>query len=213
KADATTAADPSSGVVTSEREAAAPQPSHASQDANGASRQEPAPSTTPPAAPPPAAVPRWPAPDPAGAPRAIVAAVIAGVVGAAALTWPRPGVGWLLTGLCAFAGVLIAVWGNRRPEPAAVRAERVAWGLAAVVLLATGTVLAATLAVAGGRTAGGLALSVLVWPGAVVLSWVWVGRARARLTTGNAKSTIRIIAAVAVTAFLVLVFGALLAGA
>ena len=183
KADATTAADPGSSVVTSEREAAAPQPSHASQDANGASRQEPAPSTTPPAAPPPAAVRRWPAPDPAGAPRAIVAAVIAGVVGAAALTWTRPGVGWLLTGLCAFAGVLIAVWGNRRPEPAAVRAERVAWGLAAVVLLATGTVLAAgwlfvlavmaallaaTLAVAGGRTAGGLALSVLVWPGAVV---------------------------------------------
>src|SRR5690606_24292657 len=101
---------------------------------------------------------------------------VAGVVGGAALTWSRTGVGWLLTGTAVVAGVVAASWGRRVREPVAVRVERLAWGIAAVALLGIGTVLAAgwlfvlavlaalvagTIAVAGGRTASGLTLGLL----------------------------------------------------
>jgi hypothetical protein len=158
----------------------------------------------------------------------VIGATVAGVVAAAALTWDRPGVGWLITGLVAIAAIVAAAWGNTAGESRSVRIERAVWAGAALVLLGSGAVLAAgwlfvlavltaivavSIALSGGTSAGGLVLSVLIWPAAVVRALPWVARGVASQRGKGGGSALRIVAASLVGLLLLVIFGALFAGA
>ena len=62
---------------------------------------------------------RWPGPGPVAPSAVPIAAVVAGLMAAAALTWDRPGIGWIITGLAVTAGIVVAAWdrivGQSRP--------------------------------------------------------------------------------------------------
>jgi hypothetical protein len=172
---------------------------------------------------------RWPGPaEPAD--RVIIAgALIAGVTAAVSVPLDRAGIGWVVAGL-AGAGVVVAAarrTGSRPgPEPTGSRPdpERIGWALATLALLGSGALRAAgwlfvlcvlaafvtgSLALAGGRSVGGLVAGALAWPAATLRALPWAARgARAFGRTGP-----RALAAVAVTALLLLVFGALFASA
>jgi hypothetical protein len=154
--------------------------------------------------------------------------MVAGVAAAAGLTWDRPGIGWLGTAVVATIAIVVAAW--RRPvrESRAVRIERTAWAAAAVVLLASGAFLAAewlfvlavlaalvaaAISFAGGTTAGGLILSVLVWPVAAVRAISWTVRGLASQRVRGGASAVRVVAAAVIGLVLLLIFGALFAGA
>jgi hypothetical protein len=171
---------------------------------------------------------RWPGPGREAPIAVVIGATVAGLVAAAALTWDRPGVGWLITGLVATAAIVAAAWGNTAGESRAVRVERAVWAGAALVLLASGAVLAAgwlfvlavltaivavSIALSGGTSAGGLVLSVLIWPAALVRALPWVARGVASQRGKGGGSALRILAAALVGLLLLIIFGALFAGA
>lgn len=105
---------------------------------------------------------------------------------------------------------------------------RVAWAVVALALLAVGAVrgagwlfvlcvlsawVAGSVAVAGGRSAQGLFLSVMSVPVATARALPWAGRGLAQVPGRVGGSAVRTTAAVAVSAALLLIFGALFAGA
>ena len=182
----------------------------------------------------------WPPPASPATPWVLVAALISGVVGALAVPWSSPGVGWIVTGLVVTASTWFAV----RSLPGAARRpwSGLVWAAAAVVLLATVGVLAApwfgllcvmtafgcgALAVGGGRTTRTMLVGVCLLPLAALRALVWAGRGRGYRpgsegrggsergggSQGRRGSPARVVAAVVVSAVLLVVFAALFAGA
>ncbi|AHH96496.1 hypothetical protein KALB_3129 [Kutzneria albida DSM 43870] len=155
-------------------------------------------------------------------PEVLAAAALAGVVAATALRLDRPGIGWLI----AMTGVVIAV------AAVAVRQDRPLdwpWALAAVALMGVGTVRAAewlfvlcalascgslSLAVTRVRTLHGILLGGMAIPFASLSGLGWVGRGLAALGRRSGhRVNPRLVASVAVSLGLLVVFGALFAGA
>jgi hypothetical protein len=173
---------------------------------------------------------RWPGPR-GGAGRAVIGgALITGLVTAISVPLDRPGVGWLVTGIVGV--VCLAVVAIRRRTRTGVRGwpapARLVWAAATLALLAAGILrsagwlfalcavtaigtgsLAATSGRAGGRSTLGMVTGAAAWPMASLRSLPWAFRGGRRL--GGPE--IRVGLTVAVTALLVLVFGALFAGA
>ncbi len=162
---------------------------------------------------------------------AFVAAGGAAILAAVALSWDRPGVGWLLSGLGALAAVVVAVTSERRgAQIGRVWSRRAvirgAWAVAGLLLLAVGAVRAAgwlfVLCVLTAGLVGCVALTdrgsvadVLLAPlrvaGSVPAALRWLGRGRIR--SGDRDTSVRTFVAVLVAVVLLVVFGVLLAGA
>jgi Domain of unknown function (DUF4173) len=158
-------------------------------------------------------------PEPAqkASPRALLATGVAGLVGAVALVPGRPGAGWLITGLAVAGCVAVA---GIRP----VRPLRVAWGAAALALLAVGTFRAAgwlyaycvigalataALSLAGGRSVRGLALGLVAGPLAAFRALPWAARGVEALPRRRRPGSARLGLAGLVTVGLLVVFGTL----
>jgi hypothetical protein len=185
---------------------------------------------------------RWPGPARAAGPATVVAVSVATVVAAISVPLDRPGVGWLITALAGVAALVVGQrWPERRPAgvpaPLVVRASsavltraRFGWSAATVALLGVGTVRAAgwlfalclctaavtgTLAVAGGRSVRAMLVAASMGPVAALRSLPWAARGYAALQRPGPgrPSGARIAATVAVSAVLLLVFGALFASA
>jgi hypothetical protein len=175
-----------------------------------------------------------PEPTEATRPRpAFVAAAATAVMAAAALSWDRPGIGWLVTMLAVAAAVVVAVRSSRRGADSARlwsgRAKlRAAWTVAAGMLIAVGTVRAAgwlfvlciltaglvtCVALTDRSTIDGLLLAPPQLAGSTptALRWLISGGlpAQRRDRDTFARTLVAALTAVA----LLLVFGALLIGA
>ncbi|HVV18737.1 MAG TPA: DUF4153 domain-containing protein, partial [Pseudonocardiaceae bacterium] len=157
----------------------------------------------------------------AAPPVVLIAAAAVGLVTAFSVPLDEPGVGWLVGGIAATAGV-IAI---RRPT----HWSQIAWGALALGLISVGTYRAATwlfvlcavgacvagsLAVFGGRTVGQVVFATIVIPVRAVRDIPWLARG---FTTSSrerdGERTFRMTASIIVGVLLVLVFGALFAGA
>jgi hypothetical protein len=176
------------------------------------------------AATPSAFGPQWVGPTGVAGPGVLIAVSAVGAVAAISLTWDRPGVGWLIAGVMAATAIFTLAWrGGGRP-----RADRLAWAATTVALLAVGAVRAApwlfvlcipaagvcgALTVAGGRTRRGLFLGTVSVPIAALRGLPWASRGLRMVRTRSGGAAGRTLAAVAVSVVLLLVFGALLAGA
>jgi len=171
----------------------------------------------------------WPGAD-GGAHKVTLAAVaIAGVTAAASLPLDRQGVGWLATGLAVFLGLLMVALIEGRPRISVSGVLRVAWGVAALALLAVGTLRAAdwlfalslpaagvagAIAIVGGRSVQGIVGSVLIQPIAVLRALPWGFKGVADLRGGrDRRNSARVGLTVLVTVALLLVFGMLFASA
>ncbi len=175
--------------------------------------------------------PQWPGPSGKASPEVLVAVGLTALVAAATVSWDRPGVGWFVTGLVGAITVGVSALRHREGDPPrgpGARLVQMIWALLGLALLAGGALRAApwlwllclptamvclALALAGGRSVRAMCLAVLSVPIAVVRSMSWFSRglAVARGRAGWAPG--RILATLSVTVVLVLVFGALLAGA
>ncbi|HEY5853420.1 MAG TPA: DUF4173 domain-containing protein [Aldersonia sp.] len=167
----------------------------------------------------------WPALPVAGAPgRVLLATVAAGAIGAVAWQISSVSIGYLITAMGVFAAAYLAQWRVPTRREAvylvatfallAVPALRAAPWLAVLCVMAAWVT--GWLALAGGRTWTALALgSVVAWFLTTrVAAWTGRGVRRAgRLDTGGMHTTARVLRVGLVTAALVLVFGALFAGA
>jgi len=170
----------------------------------------------------------WPGPAAVG-PVPLAAAAGAGVLAAGLVPWGRVGLGWLLAGLavCAATAAGVRFAGDGPTTAPARRWESLAWGATALVLLAVGGLRAAewlfglclfaaaaatVLAVTGGRTVRGLALGALLVPVAAWRGTAWAYRGTDTLR-GRVRPTVRVVPTIAITALVLLVFGALLASA
>jgi hypothetical protein len=183
----------------------------------------------------------WPGAGRPAGPVTLLAIGVAAVVAALSLPLDRPGLGWLITGIAGAAALTVArAIPERRPAglPAPLPARKVArtegwdrycWAAATVALLAVGTfrsagwlfllslavaTLTGTLALAGGRSMRAIAAGYGM--GAIAagraLPWVTRGLARVRRPAGGSPP-VRILATVAVSLALLVVFGALFASA
>lgn len=166
--------------------------------------------------------PWWPGPEERAAPVVVpLAATMAGLVAAVSVPLDRPGIGWLVMGIGVTAAITLAA----RSLGAERTRSRPLWTVVTLALLAVGTLRAsgwlftlcvltacvtASLAVAGGRSVRALVLGAVAVPFAALRDLPWVVRG-ARQGTG--RSTVRLGVTVAVSVALVVVFGALLAGA
>ncbi|MEH1130489.1 DUF4153 domain-containing protein [Micromonospora sp. CPCC 206061] len=166
---------------------------------------------------------RWPGPLRPAPALVLGAAVATGIVAAASVPLDRPGTGWLVTALAATA-VLVTL--SRRHFPGSVQPL---WTAATVTLLGVGTIRAAgwlfvlcvltaavtaSLAVAPARGFRALVFASGTIPLAVFRALPWLGDAsRALLHKRQNGSTARVGVAVVVSVLLVVVFGALFAGA
>jgi hypothetical protein len=165
----------------------------------------------------------WSGPATPPAPAVLSWAAGAGAVAGVSLTTDRAGVGWLVAS--AAVVLAVAVVGPRSAKPTV---RHWVWSGAGLALMAVGTVRAAewlfplcavtacvarALALARGRSVRDMAMGI----GAVVFApvravpWVAKGVAEVRKRTGRGPA--RVAGTVAVTGLLVLVFGALFAGA
>jgi hypothetical protein len=174
--------------------------------------------------------PQWPGPDGNAGVDVQVAVGLSAVVAAAMLSWDRPGVGWFVTGLVGAVTIGVVAYRRRPEQPRGVAAAvmRVVWALLALALLADGALRAAgwlwllclptaivcgSLAVAGGRSVRALVLAVLSVPIASLRGIPWFSRGTAAARGRLGWSPGRTLATISVTLLLVLIFGALLAGA
>ncbi|HET8640886.1 MAG TPA: DUF4173 domain-containing protein, partial [Pseudonocardiaceae bacterium] len=176
----------------------------------------------------------WPDLPGAASPLALGAIAAVGLVAAASLPLQRPGIGWLVTGLTAVAGVLaVALAGRRTPAVAGpagtgTRVARAAWAVAALALLAVGAVRAAGwlfllclpaaavavgLALVGGRTARQIAVGTVLPPIAALRGLPWAARGLAALRGQRTGQPARVAVAMLVTLALLVVFGALFSSA
>jgi hypothetical protein len=171
----------------------------------------------------------WPVRNPSAGTEVFIATLAAGLVAAFAIPIDRPGLGWLLAGCAAAAGLLTVALRNANPAPASIGAKiaAIGWGAAVLALLAVGTVRAAgwlfvlcvltavmcaALSVAGARTPVGLVLALLAVPAAALRALPWMRRGTTRHLKGG-LGAIRLAASVAVGLLLLVVFGALFASA
>ncbi|MBT8227987.1 MAG: DUF4173 domain-containing protein [Dactylosporangium sp.] len=166
----------------------------------------------------------------------LLASAIAGTAAAVMVPLTEPGLGWFLAGTAMTAAtVLIVALGQRdaRAAPAGStpwpdRAWRLAFGVAALALLAMGAARAATwlfllclltavgagsLAVAGGRGWRVLGMATVVVPVTATRSWRWAWADAVRLPAMAPNAGRRLLQSTAVGVFLLLVFGTLLANA
>lgn len=168
---------------------------------------------------------RWPGPLKPAPPLVMGAAVATGVVAAASVPLDRPGIGWLVTALTATAALVTL---SRRYLPGNVQPL---WTAATVALLGIGTIRAAgwlfvlcvltaavtaSLAVAPARGFRALVFASGTIPLAVLRALPWLGDASRALLHKRQRqngSTARAAVAVVVSVLLVVVFGALFAGA
>ncbi len=165
----------------------------------------------------------WPVDRAAAAPAAVLAAALgAGLVGAAVLRLGVVGIGWVL----AAVAVLAVAFGTRRRRPDLFQ---IVAAVGTIALFAVGAVRSAgwlfflclatawalgSLALVGGRTWTGMFVGTFAPWFAQVRALGWNGRGLAGLRSGEGRPAVaRALAVGAVTAVLVLVFGALFAGA
>jgi hypothetical protein len=176
---------------------------------------------------PPISARWWPGPtDPAPA-VVLGAAASAGLAAAIFVPVDRPGLGWLLTAVAVAAAVLVVARREHSTlsEPSISRSL---WVLAALALISVGTVRAsewlfalcvlaacgtASLAVASGRSVKGVVVGIAAIPLASLRALPWAMRGAARIRGQASASAVRLAWSVAVTAALLVVFGALFAGA
>jgi hypothetical protein len=162
--------------------------------------------------------------------RVMVAVGAVGVVAAIMLPGVTPGLGWLVTVIVAVGGIGWAAWQRFAPGGRdwwLARWERAGWAVLAVVLAAVcvlrsagwlgtlallASMVAAALAVTGGRRLGELAFAVIAVPVAGLRGLPWLGRGL-RTVRRTEQHTARLLAAVLVGMALLVVFGALFAGA
>jgi hypothetical protein len=181
----------------------------------------------------------WPGAGRPAGPVTLLAIGVGAVVAALSLPLDEPGLGWLVTAVIGTAALTVArAVPERRPAalPAPLRAprtgpgwDRYCWATATVALLAVGTFRSAgwlfllcvavatgttTLALAGGRSMRAIAAGYLMGPVAALraLPWVTRGLARVRRPAGGSPP-VRIVATVAVSLALLVVFGGLFASA
>jgi len=156
----------------------------------------------------------------------LIACAAAGLCCAIVIPLDRPSIGWLFGGLAITAATgLIARMTDRTRS---VRLVRLGWTLLALALLAVGAFrsagwlfticviaacVAGSLAVAGGNTAGQVLLGSVAVPLSAFRSLPWVAMGIAALPRGGRSRSARLAVAVVVGVALVVVFGALFAGA
>jgi hypothetical protein len=156
----------------------------------------------------------------------LIGAVVAGVVAALAVPWTTPGIGWLVTGLVVAVVTVVGVRSLGRPT---FGPSRVAWAVAALLLLAAVGVLAApwlgvllvvaafgcgALALTDGRSLRKMVAGVCMVPLASVWALFWAGRgAPDRAGDVRRAGLGRVVAAILVSVALLIVFVALFAGA
>ncbi|MCK2245349.1 MULTISPECIES: DUF4153 domain-containing protein [unclassified Crossiella] len=162
------------------------------------------------------------------APGAVVlAAVGVGLAGAFALPLDRPGIGWGLVGLVLAAAVWLVARRDGEVElRAGERVLRLGWGLLAIGLLAVGAVrdaswlftlcvlgagVAGSLAAGGGKSFFSLFAGAFSVPITALVRLDWVIRGAAALRVRGTRG--RMLVSVVVSVVLLLVFGALFAGA
>jgi Domain of unknown function (DUF4173) len=183
---------------------------------------------------------RWPGPSRPADAISLGATGLAGLVAAASVPLDRPGVGWAVAGV-AGAAALIALsmrgWahtaalgrGPAVPPITAAGTIRPFWTVATLALLSVGTVRAAgwlfvlcvltaavtaSLAVTAGRSLPALAFTSVAIPVAALRGLPWVARGAALVARRQRGGpSVRIIATVAVSVLLLLVFGGLFASA
>ena len=162
--------------------------------------------------------------------RVLVAVGAVGVVAAIMLPNVTLGLGWLVTVVVAVGGIGWAAWQRFAPGGRdwwLARWERAGWAVLAVLLAAVcvlrsagwlgtlallASMVAAALAVTGGRRLGELAFAVIAVPVAGLRGLPWLGRGM-RMVRRTEQHTARLLAAVLVGVALLVVFGALFAGA
>jgi hypothetical protein len=175
----------------------------------------------------------WPGPGRPASPATVVAVLAATVIAALSVPLDRAGLGWFITAL-AGTGALMAARFIRTPAAVPAMVERRAdvgtrdrylWGAATVALLAVGTfraagwlfvlclltaTLTAALALSSGRSLRSILLTYLLVPIAAGRGGAWLARGAARLRgRGRAGAPLRIVATLAVSIALLVVFGAL----
>lgn len=181
----------------------------------------------------------WPGPGRPAALGTLLSIGAAAVIAALSLPLDRAGLGWLIAAAAGAAALTVArAIPERRPAglPGPLPARRVGpswdrycWAGATLALLAVGTfrsagwlfllclavaTLTSTLALAGGRSMRAIAAGYLIGPIASFRSLGWVARGLARVRRpGGAASGVRIVATLAVSIALLVVFGALFASA
>jgi hypothetical protein len=183
----------------------------------------------------------WPGAGRPPGPVTLLAIGAGAVTAALSLPLDRPGLGWLITAMAGITALTVArAIPERRPPglpvalptPTPARTQtwdRYCWATATVALLAVGSVraagwlfllclavatLTATLALAGGRSMRAITTGYLMGPVAALraLGWVTRGLARVRRPAGGSPP-VRIVATIAVSIALLVVFGALFASA
>jgi hypothetical protein len=182
---------------------------------------------------PPKVFDDWPEPARPVTRSVLIGAVAAGVLAALAVPWTTPGIGWLVTGLVVAVVTVVGVRSLGRP---AFGPTRVAWAIAALLLLAAVGVLAApwlgvllvvaafgcgALALTDGRSLRKMVAGVCMVPLASVWALFWAGRGAPGRDSGpeHAGGDVRraglgrLVAAILVSVALLIVFVALFAGA
>ncbi|HYN92786.1 MAG TPA: DUF4173 domain-containing protein, partial [Pilimelia sp.] len=154
-------------------------------------------------------------------------ALATGVATAVSVPLDRAGVGWLVAAVVA-AGAVAVVAGTTGRTGGRAGLARLGWLLATVCLVGAGTIRAAdwltvlclltaagtaALAITEGRDVRGMVLGVLAVPAAAFRAPRWGARGLSRLRGDRGGTAARGAAAVAVTAVLLIVFGALFASA
>ncbi|MCI2421769.1 DUF4173 domain-containing protein [Saccharopolyspora sp. K220] len=164
----------------------------------------------------------WLSPNVSGAPVALLAALIGGVAAAVFLPLDSPGIGWPLLGLATAAGLFLV---GRKAERK-VHIGRLLWAGAALLLLAVcafraaewlsalcvmTAAVAGMLAVSGGRSVRAFAMAAVAIPVAAFRAVPWTVRGVRGL--GPGKGGLRLVLSLAVALLLLVIFGALFAGA
>jgi len=184
--------------------------------------------TAPPPRPPGFLQLYWPGPGRAAPVPAIVAIVVGALLAAFVIPLDRNGIGWFGTGVV--LAVLLGLVARRPatpPAPGVVRWRRI-WGGLTLALLAVGTVRAAgwlftlcvltaivtgSLALGSGSTVAGLVRGALAVPFAGFRALPWGVRGFAAIRKRDGASPVRMALTIALSMFLLLIFGALFASA
>lgn len=160
----------------------------------------------------------------AAPPVVVIVALSAALIAASTVPLDRPGIGWFVAAVAATAAVAVA-WRSLRP--ARSRASLL-WTLVTLALFAVGAVRAAewlfvlcvltgivtaSFALAGGRSVRGLAIGAIALPVVAVRDLPWAARGVRALNRNSSGAAARMTITVAVSLGLVVVFGALFAGA
>ncbi len=167
---------------------------------------------------------RWPGPASPPARKVLGVAAVAGAMAGVAVPTDRPGVGWLIAGIAIVVAVAVV---QPRREASPTIAQWL-WVGAAVALVAVGTFraaewlfalcvmtacVAAALALVPGRSVREMLFGLASVPFGVLRSMPWAARGIAELKRRSGGPRVRVAGSVVVTCVLVLVFGALFAGA